>query len=86
MYKVFLSILLQMMIRTLDLHQPRKQAGHRAGNSTIDYLQVVNYLQEKANEYNSPLCFAFIDYEKAFDSIEFQPFLELKGPKNQGIP
>ncbi|KAK4324385.1 hypothetical protein Pmani_004945 [Petrolisthes manimaculis] len=29
--------------------------------------------QEKANEYKIPLCFAFIDYEKAFDSIEFTP-------------
>ena len=70
MYKVFSNILLQRMIRTLDFHQPREQAGFRAGYSTIDHLQVVNQLQEKANEYNMPLCFAFVDYEKAFDSIE----------------
>ena len=46
-------------------------------------LQVVNQLQEKANEYNMPLCFAFVGYEKAFDSIEFKPLFE--GLKNQGI-
>ena len=30
-----------------------------------------------------PLCFAFVDYEKAFDSIEFEPLFE--GLKNQGV-
>ena len=30
-----------------------------------------------------PLCFAFVDYEKAFDSIEFESLFE--GLKNQGI-
>ena len=83
MYKVFLNILLQRMIRTLDFHQPREQAEFRAGYSSIDHLQVVNQLQEKANEYNMPLCFDFVDYEKVFDSKEFEPLFE--GLKNQGI-
>ena len=49
-----------------------------------DLLQVVNQLQKKANEYNHiPLCFAFVDYEKAFDTIEFEPLFE--GLKNQGV-
>ena len=30
-----------------------------------------------------PLCFAFVNYEKAFDSIEFEPLFE--GLKNQGV-
>ena len=67
----------------LDFHQPREQAGFRAGFSTVEHIQVVYQLQEKANEYNIPLCFAFVDYEKAFDSIEFEPLFE--GLKNQGI-
>ena len=71
------------MIRTLDFHQPCEQAGFRAGYSTIDHLQVVNQLQEKASEYNMPLCFAFVDYEETFDTIEFEPFFE--GLKNQGV-
>ena len=40
-------------------------------------------LQEKTNECNIPLCFAFVDYEKAFDSIEFKPLFE--GLMNQGV-
>ena len=79
MYKVFSQVLLQRMLRTLDQNQPREQAGFRSGFSTIDHIHVVSQLQEKANEYNIPLCFAFVDYEKAFDSIEF------KALKNQGV-
>ena len=82
MYKVFSNILPQR-IRTLNVNQPREQAGFRAGYSTIDHLQVVNQLQEKTNAYNMPLCFAFVDYEKVFDSIEFEPLFE--GLKNQGV-
>ncbi|KAI8522203.1 hypothetical protein Bbelb_019570 [Branchiostoma belcheri] len=61
------------MMKTLDQHLTREQAGFRPKFSTVDHLQVVAQLQEKANEYNIPLCFAFVDYEKAFDSIEFEP-------------
>ena len=30
-----------------------------------------------------PLCFAFVDYEKAFGSVKFEPLFE--GLKNQGV-
>ena len=61
------------MLRTLNQHQPREHAGFR---STIDHIQVISQLQEKADEYKIPLCFAFVDYEKAFDSIESKPLFE----------
>ena len=83
MYKVFSNILLHKMIRTLDIYQPREQAGFKVGYSTIDSLHVVKQLQEKANEYSIPLCFAFVDYKKAFDSIEFEPVFE--GLQKQGV-
>ena len=67
----------------MNFHQGREANGFRAGYSTIDYLQVINQLQEKANEYNMALCFAFVDYKKAFYSIEFEPLFE--GLKNQGV-
>ena len=36
----------------------------------MDHLHAVNQLIEKANEYQLDLCLGFIDYEKAFDSVE----------------
>ena len=58
------------MERVLDENQPREQAGFRKGYSTVDHLQTINQLIEKCNEFKSPLCIGYIDYKKAFDSIE----------------
>ena len=44
---------------------------------------MISQLQEKADEYSIPLCFAFVDYEKAFDSIEVNPLVE--SLENQGV-
>ena len=35
----------------------------------------INQLKEKCREYNIPLCVAFVDYEKAFDSVQTQAIL-----------
>ena len=68
------------MLRTLDQHQPRESrlaSGQDFLLSIYSYhIQVISQLQEKADEYKIPLCFAFVDYEKAFDSIEFNPLFE----------
>ena len=71
------------MLQALEQHQPQEQAGFRPGFSTTDHIHVVSQLQEKANEYKIPLCFAFVDYEKAFDSIEFTPLFTALA--NQGV-
>ncbi|GFO20732.1 endonuclease-reverse transcriptase [Plakobranchus ocellatus] len=58
------------MERILDENQPRDQAGFRKGYSTTDHIYTLNQVIEKSNEYNLPLCVGFIDYEKAFYSVE----------------
>ena len=42
---------------------------------TSDHIHAINQLKEKCLEYNIPLCVAFVDYEKAFDSAETQAIL-----------
>ena len=69
-YKIFTRLLQTRTERTLDENQPREQAGFRKGYSTTDHLQALNQIIEKSNEYNLPLCIDFIDYEKAFDTVE----------------
>ena len=48
-----------------------------------DHLLVINQLQEKVHEYSIPLCFSFVDYEKAFNSIESEPIFHAL--KNHGV-
>ena len=67
---MFTRLLQTRIERTLDENQPREQAGFRKGYSTTDHLQALNQIIEKSNEYNLPLCIGFIDYEKAFDTVE----------------
>ena len=69
-YKIFTRLLQTRIERTLDENQPREQAGFLKGYSTTDHLQALNQIIEKSNEYNLPLCIGFIDYEKAFDTVE----------------
>ena len=42
------------------------------GPSTLRQIIIhaINQLTEKCSEYNIPLCVAFVDYEKAFDSVQ----------------
>ena len=82
-YKVFLHILLQWILQTLDFHQPQEQAGFISSFSMTDHLHVINQLQENVHEYSIPVCFAFIDYDKAFDGIKFKPVFH--APENHRV-
>lgn len=68
-YKLFSSIILRRITKEIDKAQPIEQAGFRSGFSTIDHIQTLEQVIEKYNEFNRPLYLAFIDYNKAFDSI-----------------
>ena len=75
MCKLFTRVIKNRIEKQLDEHQPREQAGFRSGYLTTDHLQVLNQLIEKSNEYKEPLYIAFVDYEKAFDSFEYEDIL-----------
>uniref|UniRef100_A0A914VNL8 Reverse transcriptase domain-containing protein n=1 Tax=Plectus sambesii TaxID=2011161 RepID=A0A914VNL8_9BILA len=76
LYKTFTKIILNRLTRELDEQQPREQAGFRAGYGTMDHIHVINQLLERCREYKTPLVLTFVDYEKAFDSIEINAVLQ----------
>jgi len=83
MGKLLSKVVLNRLEATLDFNQAREQAGFRKGFSTMDHLQVITQLIEKTNEYEIPICLAFVDYEKAFDSVEHLEIMN--SVKNHGV-
>ncbi|KAA5608736.1 reverse transcriptase family protein, partial [Pseudomonas aeruginosa] len=69
-YKLFSRVITKRLERRFDDFQPTEQAGFRKGFSTIDHIHTLRQIVQKTEEYNRPLCLAFVDYEKAFDSVE----------------
>lgn len=76
MYKLLTRIITNRLTNKLDAYQPVEQAGFRKGFSTIDHLQAIRTLIEKTTEYNIPLHLAFVDFHKAFDSVETWAFIQ----------
>ena len=54
----------------MNFNQPIEQLGFRYGFTTYDHLQVMNQLIEISREYQIDIFLAFLDYRKAFDTIE----------------
>ena len=83
-YKEFSCILLQWILWNLKTStRLENRLASEQVSEQIDHLHVVNQLQEKVCEYNIPLCFAFVDYDKAFHSIKFKPIFHAL--KNHGV-
>lgn len=65
-----MKIVMERLSGKLDFYQSVKQAGFGRGLSTVDYIQAVRTLIKKCTEYNMPLHLEFVDYQKAFNSME----------------
>ena len=59
----------------INLENKQDLGASRPTRSTTDHIHAINQLKEKCREYNIPLCVAFVDYEKAFDSVQTQAIL-----------
>lgn len=75
LYKLFTKIITTRLENKLDFYQPMEQGGFRKGFGTNDHLQSIKTVIEKSIEYNRPLVLAFVDFHKAFDTIEMDAIL-----------
>uniref|UniRef100_A0A8R1EHP2 Reverse transcriptase domain-containing protein n=1 Tax=Caenorhabditis japonica TaxID=281687 RepID=A0A8R1EHP2_CAEJA len=83
LYKAFTKCVLNRIRTTLEEAQPVEQAGFRRSFSTIDHIHSIQRILEVGREYQQPLTLVFIDFHKAFDSVEPQAIWE--SLKSQGV-
>jgi hypothetical protein len=82
-YKTFSKIILHRITTVLDENQPKEQAGFRSDYSVLDHIQTLKQIIEKYKEYGMPLYCSFVDYSKAFDSLDHNSIWEAL--KEQGV-
>ena len=75
--KVLADILLQRLHFVLTDVYPESQHGYRSGRGTIDGIFTVRQLMEKTKEQRCNLYIAFIDFTKAFDTVNRQLLFSL---------
>jgi hypothetical protein len=68
--KVFYRTILNHIATSIDLKLRPEQAAFRLNRSCVDQINSLRIIIEQAVEWQSPLYLTFIDYEKAFDSVD----------------
>ncbi|CAD6191521.1 unnamed protein product [Caenorhabditis auriculariae] len=69
-YKLFTKVILNRLEKKLDDFQPASQARFRRNFCCMDHIHTLTQVVERHREYKLPLAIAFVDYKKAFDSVE----------------
>ena len=63
---------------------PDVQAGFRKGRRTRDQIANIYWIIKKARELQKNIYFCFVDYAKAFDSVDHNKLWKIL--KKMGIP
>lgn len=82
--KVFNRVILERMKDAVDPHLRDQQAGFRKNRSCADQIATLRVIVEQSLEWNSPLYVNFVDYEKAFDSVDRETLWRLL--RHYGVP
>ena len=69
---------------TQSSNTSNEQAGFRQNRSCTDQIATLRIIIEQSIEWNSPLYVNFIDYEKAFDSVDRDTLWKLL--RHYGMP
>ena len=82
--KVKLKILQTRLQQYVNHELPDIQAGFRKGRGTRDQIANIHWIMEKAREFQKNIYFCFIDYAKAFDSVDHNKLWKIL--QEMGIP
>ena len=79
-----LKILQARLQQYVNRELPDVQAGFRKGGRTRDQIANIHWIMEQAREFQKNIYFCFIDYAKAFDSVDQNKLWKIR--KEMGIP
>ena len=82
--KVMLKILQARLQQYVNCELPDVQAGFRKGRRTRDQIANIQWIIEKAREFQKNIFFCSIDYPKAFDCVDHNKLWKIL--KEMGIP
>ena len=82
--KVMLKILQASLQQYVNRELPDVQASFRKGRGTRDQITNICWIMEKARDFQKNTYFCFIDYAKAFDSVDHNKLWKIL--KEMGIP
>jgi hypothetical protein len=68
--KVYSHMILYRTKSSVDQKLREKQAGFRQRRSCVDQIYMLRWVLEDALEYRKPAAINFVDFEKAFDSLD----------------
>ena len=68
--KVMLKIIQARVQQYVNRKFPDVQAGFRKGRGTRDQIANICWIIKKARAFQKIICFCFIDYAKAFESVD----------------
>ena len=82
--KIMLKILQASLWQYMNQEVPDVQAGSRKGRGTRDQIANIQWIIQKAREFQKNIHFCFIDYAKAFDFVNHNKLWKIL--KEMGIP
>ena len=78
-----LKILQARLQQYMNCELPDVQAGFRKGRGIRDQIANIRWITEKARDFQKIIYFCFIDYARAFDSVDHNKWKILQA---MGIP
>ena len=82
--KILNRIILERMKGKVDQTLREQQAGFRQDRSCTDQIATLQIIVEQSTEWNSSLYVNFVDYEKAFDSVDRETLWKVL--RHYGVP
>ena len=79
-----LKILQASLQQYVNCELPDVQAGFRKGRGTRDQIANIQWINEKAREFQKNIYFCFTDYAKAFDYVDHNKLWKIL--EEMGIP